>query len=220
VRSNMPSQSLQVGDHVRVPWGLDTLDGVVEDVYETGAGPRVVVRMLDPDTSEEAETVALPAEAVELAAKERRSPPGAWVPGARYERSVAEALQRLLPTLLGDRDFQAHAWPQPWIDPDHRPDLLIHAGPWLLVVEAKTGRAEKKVTAEPIQQLQTFLANLPRDASGLLVTDAELTPHARTLLNEDPRLHVVRWRSARDDHRLAAAVASLLGGKKGQEQEA
>lgn len=219
VTSNMPSQSPRVGDHVRVPWGLDTLDGVVEDVYETGAGPRVVIRILDPDASGETETVALPAEVVELATEGEGSPPGSWLTGARYQRNVGKALQRLLPTLLGEHDFHAHAWAQPWIDPDRRPDFLIHAGPRSLVVEAKTGGAEKHVTAETVQQLQAFLATLPRDVSALLVIDAELTPQARALLYETPRLRAVRWRNARDDSRLGAAVASLLRGNVGEKQE-
>jgi restriction endonuclease len=220
VRSNMPSHGLHVGDHVRVPWGLDTLDGVVEDVYETGAGPRVLIRVLVPGGSEEAETLTLPADAVELADEAERSSPGAWVPGARYERSVAEALQRILPTLLGEWDFQAQSWAQPWIGPDRRPDFLIHAGPRLLVLEAKTGGSEKNVTAEAVQQLQAYLAKLPSwQAAGLLVTDAELTPQARALLHESPRIHAVRWRNARDDHRLAAALSSVLGGDARQERE-
>jgi hypothetical protein len=216
VRSNVPSQGLQVGDHVRVPWGLDTLDGVVEDVYETGAGPRVVIRILDPDVSGQAETVALPAEAVEVVAEGDRSSPGAWVTGARYERSLAEALQRLLPTLLGEGDLEAQRWAEPRIDPDHRPDFLIQAGPRMLVVEAKTGGPEKNVPAEAIHQMRALIANLPRHVSGLLVTDTKLTPQARAILHEDPRLHVVQWRSARDDSRLAAAITSLL---RGEEEE-
>jgi RecB family endonuclease NucS len=109
------------------------------------------------------------------------------------------------------------------MDPDLRPDFLIHAGPRSLVVEAKTGGPEKHVTAEAVQQLQAFLTTLPRYVSryvsGLLVTNAELTPQARALLDENPRLHAVRWRSARDDHRLATAVASFLRGNIGQKQE-
>jgi hypothetical protein len=219
VRSNMPSQGLQVGDYVRVPWGLDTLDGVVEDLYETGAGTRVVIRILDPDISEQTETVALPAEAVELVAEGDRSSGGAWVTGARYERSLAEALQRLLPTLLGEGDLEAQYWAEPRIDPYHRPDFLIQAGPRILVVEAKTGSPEKNVTAEAVHQLRAFIANLPRHVSGLLVTDAKLTRQARAVLEDDPRLHVVQWRSARDDHRLATAVASLLRGNTDQMEQ-
>jgi hypothetical protein len=222
VRSNVPSQGLQVGDHVRVPWGLDTLEGVIEDVYETGAGRRVVVRALAPDIGEP-ETVSLPAETVELADEAEDSPLGAWVTGARYERSVAEALQRLLPALLGEGDFQALV--EPRIDPNRRPDFLIQAGPWWLVVEAKAGGSEQNVTAEAVRQLQSYLVNLPRRANlprrhvaGLLVTDAKLTPSAQKLMHASPQLHAVRWRSARDDSRLAAAVASLLRGNNMQEQ--
>jgi hypothetical protein len=214
VRRNVPSQDLHVGDYVRVPWGLDTLDGVVEDVYETGAGPRVTVRVLDPDTSEEAETVTLPAEAIQSAYEAEGRPPGAWITGARYERDVAKALQRLLPAVLEEFDFQPQSWPEPRVHPDHRPDLIIQAGPRWLVVEAKTGGPGKKVAAEGVQQLRAFLANLPKQALGLLVTNAELAPRARELLDTTPRLHAVRWRSARDDGRLADALASLLVSNK------
>jgi hypothetical protein len=219
VSSKMPSQGLQVGDRVKVPWGLDTMDGVVEDVYETGAGPRVVIRIPDPSTGESAETVTLPAEVVERASEGKPSPAGAWVAGARYERSVVQALQRLLPSVLGEGDFHASTWTEHRIDPDRRPDFLIEAGPRLLVVEAKTGGQEKHVTAEAIQQLQSYLTHLrTRQVTGLLVTDAELAPHARELVEGNPRLRAVRWRGARDDSRLAAAVALLLRGSM-QEQD-
>jgi hypothetical protein len=82
----------------------------------------------------------------------------------------------------------------------------------MLVVEAKAGGLEKDVTAAAVHQLQAYLANLPRHASGLLVTDAKLAPHVRALLHENPQVRAVRWRSARDDHRLTAAIASLLRG--------
>jgi hypothetical protein len=210
VRNNTPSEGLQVGDYVRVPWGLDSLDGMVEDVYETSTGTRVVIRILDPDMSEQTETVALPAGAVEVVAEGDRSSVGTWVTGARYERSLAEALQRLLPTLSGEGNLEAKYWVEPRIDPYHRPDFLIRAGPRMLVIEAKTGSPEKNVTADAVRQLRAFLVNLSRDASGLLVTNTKLTPQALAILHDDPRLHAVQWRSARDDHRLAAAIASLL----------
>jgi primosomal protein N' len=57
-----------VGDRVRVPWGLDEVDGTVVEVYDSGLGPRVVVRVLlegvDPES---AETVTLPLSAIKAA---------------------------------------------------------------------------------------------------------------------------------------------------------
>lgn len=55
------------GDRVEIDWGLDTLEGVVEAVYETGIGTRVVVRVpiLGPSGEElEQTTVTLPVEAI------------------------------------------------------------------------------------------------------------------------------------------------------------
>ena len=218
VNSDLPSQGLQVGDQVRVPWGLDTVDGVVEEVYEAGAGPRVVIRILDPESGEKTETVALPAEAVAGAAEGEPRSPGAWLTEARYRNSLAEALQRLLPTLSEEGNLRAQAWAEPRIHPDRRPDFLVRAGPRTVVIEAKAGRG-KNLTAEAVHQLRAFLASLPRYVSGLLVTDAKLTSQAQALLRENPQLDAVQWRSARDDHRLADALGPLLHGNIGQEQE-
>ena len=51
----------RVGDRVLVPWGLDEVLGEIVEVYSTGLGPRVRVRMVDnPDGP----TVTLPLDSV------------------------------------------------------------------------------------------------------------------------------------------------------------
>ena len=56
-----------VGSHVRVRWGLYTVDGEVIDAYDSGFGKRVVVSVL-LEGSDEPLTATFRAEVVELAA--------------------------------------------------------------------------------------------------------------------------------------------------------
>jgi hypothetical protein len=202
----MSSQAVQVGDRVRVPWGLDVLDGLVEDIYETSSGRRVVVRVVVPGSSE-AETVTLPAETIELPEKAEAASPGSWVTGARYERKLGEALQRLVPSLLADTGIQA----QVAMGGEQRADFIVQSGDRKVFIEAKSGTHQRHITTDMVNQLRRLLRyTKSEDVAGLLVTDLSFTPNAQRLLRESPRLRAVRWRSSSDDKRLADALASLL----------
>lgn len=202
----MSSQAVQVGDRVRVPWGLDVLDGLVEDIYETSSGRRVVVRVAVPGSSE-AETVTLPAETIEPPENAETASPGSWVTGARYERKLGEALQRLVPSLRADTGILV----QVAMGRGQSADFVVQSGNRKVFIEAKSGTHQRHVTTDMVNQLRRLLryAN-SRDVAGLLVTDLDLTPSAQRLLRESPQLRAVRWRSSSDDKRLADALASLL----------
>jgi hypothetical protein len=207
----MPSRAMLVGDQVRVPWGLDILDGVVEDIYETGSGRRVVVRVAVPGASEDDAIVTLPAEDVQLRDEAESTSPGAWVTGARYERRLTEALGRLLSKLPGKAQLKM----QPRISPDWEADFAIQSGPRVVLIEAKAGGPQRRITAETVHRLRASLAKIrPRATAGLLVTDREVTSAASQLLRETPSLRAIQWRGPRDDDRLAAALASLLSGSE------
>src|SRR2546430_13238597 len=95
----MPSSKvLKTGDRVAVPWGVDTREGEVVAVYQTGDVLQVVVRLSVPEGGGDASpTVVLPADSVTPLSEVRDLPaPGAWLIGFRYEREVAEALSRVL----------------------------------------------------------------------------------------------------------------------------
>jgi hypothetical protein len=66
----MTSPSVHVGQRVRVPWGLDGVEGTVVAVF----GPkgcryaRVAVELGDPDDVDETPVIALPVDSLEAAA--------------------------------------------------------------------------------------------------------------------------------------------------------
>ncbi len=53
------AQTPTVGDHVKVAWGLDVIDGEVVEIYHVGPQTRVRVRIETPDSDEDPETVIL-----------------------------------------------------------------------------------------------------------------------------------------------------------------
>jgi hypothetical protein len=201
----MPSRTIRVGDRVRVPWGLDTVDGVVEDVYETGSSRRIVIRVAVPG-AEDGETVTLPADVVELRDETESVPPGTGVTGARYERKLHDALERVIPSLR--MDAQVHSGVGTSAG---RPDFIVECGNRKVLIEAKAGVHQRHLTTDMVNQLRRMLSYLrSSDVAGLLVTDLEFTPNARRFLQDLPRIQAVRWRGPNDDKRLAAALASLL----------
>jgi hypothetical protein len=230
----MPSRAIEVGDHVRVPWGLDTVDGVVEDIYESTHGRRMLVRVAVPGGDEDGETITLPAEDVELRDEAKPVSPGAWVTEAQYERKLGEALQRLQHSSLSDADIypkREALWRYrrlvtdldriPRLDADFRlareaargrgADFVVQSGDRKVLIEAKTGILQDRITTDMINQLRMLLSHMQwEDTKGLLVTDLDLTPDAQQLLREFPRLRVVRWRGRHDDKRLASVLTSLL----------
>jgi len=192
----MPARGPLVGDQVLVAWGLDRLRGVVESVYEAGSGRRVVVRVALPGGHDE--TLALPADAVELAEPgSEPASPGSWLLQLRYERLVLAALERLLNN--ADIEWQGRA--------DDGSDFLINTRPHPLVVEIKASPPSRKISAQDLEALLEQIR--ARSARGLLVTDGELTAAAKKLLERTGPLRVVQWRDPRDTEVLADALESL-----------
>jgi hypothetical protein len=236
----MPSRAIQVGDYVRVPWGLETVDGVVKDIYESSHGRRVVIRVTVPGASEDGETVTLPADDVELRDEAESVSPGAWLTEVQYERKLGEALQRLQRSWLSDAEVhpkeeaRQRLWPldahlyeetrrrlRP-LDADlyleidagrgQGADFVVESGDRKVLIEAKPGILQNRIITDIIDQLRMLLSHMQsEDVAGLLVTDQDLTPDAQQLLRESPRLRAVRWRGPHDDKRLATVLTSLLG---------
>jgi hypothetical protein len=186
-----------VGDQVFVTWGLDRIRGVVESVYETGSGRRVVVRVALPGGHDN-ETLALPVDAVELAEPNSEpASPGSWLPHLRYERLVRAALERLLDNARIEWHGRA----------DDGTDLVIHTQPRPLLVQIKARPSSHKISTRELEALLAHMRN--ESARGLLVTDRELTAAARKLVDTTEPLRVVHWRDSRDNRVLADALESL-----------
>ena len=202
----MPSRAVQVGDQVRVPWGLDMVDGVVEDIYDSSHGPRMLIRVAIPGASEDGETITLPAAEVQLRDEAEDAPPGTWVTEAQYERRLGSALQRLLFSLPTDAEIRSNVRDAS----GQEVDFVVQSGNRKIFIEVKTGSRQKRVTADVVNRLRSLLKTQSGDSAGLLVTDRDLTGEAQRIIKESPRLHVVRWRGASDNHRLASELTSLL----------
>ena len=56
-----------IGSHVRVPWGLDTVEGEVVDAYDSGFGQQVIVAVT-LEGSDEPLTATFRGDAVDLVA--------------------------------------------------------------------------------------------------------------------------------------------------------
>lgn len=55
---------VRVGDEVELPWGFDTVRGVVIDIYGPSARPHVLVRVPIQGPEESADTISVPKDAV------------------------------------------------------------------------------------------------------------------------------------------------------------
>jgi hypothetical protein len=197
--------SPQVGDRVAVPWGLDTVEGVVVATYRTGEVDRVVVEISAQETGADVEpiTVVLPVDEVADVGQVRRG--GEWLHGFRYEREVAEAVGRVL-----------QSW-QPRVkltqaSTDKGADLIADTPFGTLIVEIKH---TDRISEQAVRQLQSWLSNaMTQLAKGLLVGDGTFSESLRKQINPDgllsPDLGIVRWRGTKDDQRLREVIHALF----------
>ncbi|MFB8760782.1 hypothetical protein [Streptomyces nigra] len=157
----MTDRDYEVGESVAVPWGLDTVDGVVVGAYGEGSSRRVLVEVsLGEDATE---TIPFSPRALELArTPEAQSPPGAWVDAARFENSVRAALLQALHELKPD--WEAQTYSDVSIGPGERIDMAFVLADRLLIVEAKYSNLDKPSRdVSSVDQLRYFLSQLRQE---------------------------------------------------------
>jgi Holliday junction resolvase-like predicted endonuclease len=204
-----PRTALRAGDRVAVPWGVDTRQGEVRAIYHTGDVEQVLVK-LDASLSDldEPQTIVLPVEAVTPLSENPDLPPaGSWLPGFRYERELAAALDRILagwqPTLKMNTVYN-----------DSEIDVLAESSRGVLVVEVKAPRSlSNSVFHDAIAQLRGTLQTLPQ-AKGLFVTPLPLPASTAEEVKPNgllaPTIGAVQWRGPRDDKRLGRVIQALF----------
>ena len=212
----MPSSEvLKTGDRVAVPWGVDTREGEVVAVYRTGDVLQVVVRLSVPEGGgDESPTVVLPADSVTPLSEVRDLPaPGAWLPGFRYERNVAEALGRVLadsePTIYLNLERSGKEI-----------DVLVESQLGTIVGEVKLPNPLPERSFDfGVQHLYAVIRTFP-GAKGLFLTPSALPPSVEDRLGTggllSPGIGVVRWRGPQDDKRLDLVIHALLGDDSGR----
>jgi hypothetical protein len=210
VRSGMPSSSsLKFGDHVAVPWGVDTRQGEIVAIYRTGDAERVVVRLTVPDgDGDESPTVELPATSVIPLSEAGDLPtPGSWLVAFRYEQEVAEAFGRVLADLQPTVRLNVER-------SGREIDILAESDWGTLIVEVKsTDNLSALVIDSALRQLRAAMDLYP-NAKGLLITSGSLPvaigERARTKDLMSSGIGIVRWRGPGDDKNLASIVHALL----------
>ncbi len=198
----------QVGDRVAVPWGLDTVEGVVVATYRTGAVDRLVIEVKAPGTAAEGEatTIVLPANEVAGIGDLRHG--GDWLHGYRYEREVAAAITRVINEWQPSSNVTQEG-------ADLRADITADTPFGTLIVEVKR---MDQIPEHAVRQLQNFVSKATdRRAKGLLVVDGTLSESLRRKLADkgllSPDLGVVRWRGPKDDKRLSTVIQALFSPK-------
>lgn len=186
-----------VGDRVLVPWGLDEVEGEVVEVYGTGLGPRVKVRLAD---DAEGATVTLPLDSLSRVTERRDS---ATAPGGMdYERLVGAAL-RLAATEL---NLRVESTPS-----DVPADLQFSLGKRRVLVEVKHFAGRGSVSTDTVL---TVAGLADRRTAVLLVADVPLAASAKQRLEQlwrgESRVWFVQWRGSADDKALRAAFSRLL----------
>jgi hypothetical protein len=196
------------------------LEGTVLRVFDTGVGPRVVVQVRLPGTGEAGEegeeaTLTLPVDAVEpIDNLLARPQPGTWVTARSYQRSVADAILRII-ARIGDPDQTSEVADPALISEsstDRGVDLVFQSGDSSIVVEAKYLPSRSRLPVSDVDQALEIASKniLPL----LLVTNANPTPnalHAFLARKESPQnFGLVRWRGPEDDTDLESELRLLL----------
>jgi hypothetical protein len=197
VRGSMPT--LSVGQVVSVPWGLDTLDGTVLHIRETGAGLRVVVRVSVPGADEEV-TLTLPADALESADHPDRPQQGAWL---GYESEVVKAFRRVTPKISKNATL--------FVNTPDQVDLKIQIDDAVIAVEIKYLPHRPRVSMSLIER--AYLLQSRTSLPVLLVTnsDTEVASNSESLIETvRRRIYFATWRTPADDAILERGVRQLL----------
>jgi hypothetical protein len=181
-----------------VPWGLDEVLGELVGIYETGLGPRAVVRLLSHDDPEA--TVTVPADALREPGRASSRPS---LDDARtFERHLLRALHRIANALHAEFSESA---------PDSRFDAILRRRSLRVVVEAKFFPEDVLVGSDTISGLAGYAGTSRRV---LLVTNQLLTEAAHKRLRELQRRRTQiwhsRWRGPQDDKELIATISSAL----------
>lgn len=198
-----PSQ-FRVGDRVLVPWGLDDVLGEIVEVYVTGLGPRVRVRMVDdPDGP----TITLPLDSVTAeGTREEVDRAAAFADSREYEERIEAALDRCI-QILNVRHPRLKVRRNHNPRPDSPTDFELLFGKRRLLVEAKHYAAHQGVSTDTI----LTYAGLAEFSTGvLLVANVRLTSPAAQRLEQlwahGRHLRFALWRSDSDDGQLRKAL--------------
>ena len=208
---------LKVGERVRIPWGVDVLDGVIVEIQTGPTGGRAVVQVNLPGALEEdgePATVTLPVTALQPADwwPDATGRTGGWATSASYERHISEALERIL---RNHRNANAH-YAKPGRDLGY--DILVDAPEGQVAVTAKYFARQRVGTGriwQLIKTAQKVAETLERANLILLITNIDVS---RALTQEqissatelDVPIRVVTWRSQSDDTSLANAIEPWL----------
>jgi hypothetical protein len=193
----MPAVS--VGQIVSVPWGLDTLDGTVLRIYETGTGRRAVVQVSVPGADEDV-TLTLPADTLEPADHPDRPRQGAWI---GYEAAVVKAFSRVTPKISKNATLFRNT-------PDEV-DLKIQIGEAFIAAEIKYLPHRPRVSMSLIER--AHMLHLRTSLPVILVTNAdiEIAENSASLAETTRReIYFVQWQTPADDEALERGIRQLL----------
>lgn len=203
----------EIGQSVLVPWGLDVLPGTVIRVYNSGAGPRVVVRIDVPGVSGaeiEDVTVTLPVDALEQEGERGSSAaPGEWVHAQAYERELVAHITLMLRSMEQGSGMHLTISNRHYGSDDQIDFTIQTRDGWMIDCEAKYSK--RLVGLSSISRLLSTTEK--RLVPVLFITNIGLSgPAANELRNADTqgKLNWVLWRGERDNTALEQTILSLL----------
>lgn len=193
VKSNTPTTpGVAIGDRVRVPWGLDLLEGTVVGLQGTGPEAHAVISLIAPGSEDDTpSTVVFPVTAIQRAKEGPDRPTGAWLNVVRYERAVADALGRTLDTPSATIQIPA-------ADSGFDIQLEVEGRVVLIVLKIlRTRRTIGRLMTE-LRRWNQLRRSIP-SAGLLLITQADLPQEVERRSQPDgliePGLGIVRWRA-------------------------
>ncbi|MER0428396.1 hypothetical protein [Streptomyces microflavus] len=205
----------KVGQSVTVPWGLDILPGTVVRVYDSGSGPRVVVRVEVPGVSGadvEDISVTLPLSALDAAQNSEeiaKRPPGAWVHAQAYERHLLIEVERILSHVERSVGARLHLEAR---QPDYGTDFFISSEKGrtiegVIKYSSRGGRVPAARIMEYLIRARVGICPI------LLVTNSALSAAAARNIREladERKFRWILWNGAEDNNALAVAISSMM----------
>jgi hypothetical protein len=201
------------GERVRLPWGLDVVDGRVIDAYDGGSGPRVVVEVMIPgvDDGMDLPTVAVPLNSVVPAEPEQKNARrSSWAQLVTLTRHVTEVARSVLSegarvevnTTRNAEEF----------------DTILVTPYREIFIDVKKTSAQGILSA---RRIDSFIRRVPPGAAALIVTDGEVGSSALSRIRRSRvPVRIVTWRNPADDVSLESAIRELQTAAAGESHEA
>ncbi|GAA3224507.1 hypothetical protein GCM10017691_12580 [Pseudonocardia petroleophila] len=212
---------LNPGDLVDVPWGLDSVAGIVLESYVSGGVQRVRVAVQIPGSDTRDEIVV---RALDLLGQEQAvegfAKAGGWLRHATYERQIIPLIGSLLDDLQPDTKWQVST---AWSEGKTELDAIIESSRLAIIIEIKWSLGQVFQMVVPMLKRAMGIV---RSRLGVPTVSLVISPNSpKGTRSNNPmttgqltsKVYFARWRGDSDTDQLIQVLRLILSSSDDQD---